>query len=179
MGRLLLFVEVIEEQISKTWFCIFWRCLHLIFSTKIVSNKWKVHGFKRRVSYEQYPEEKYRFWLSSFKKKLISLYKRLLDVTISIYPKSCAYHPDNECWHSSVGICKNPKCSDDTPLTFIRINNTQIVLVCAYKKMMHSTATRCVVFICHIGEGLRWFCKPYSNSSFFSFFHFRGEVTRR
>ena len=49
---------------------------------------------------------------------------------------------------------KNPKCSDDTLLTFIRINNTQIVLVCAYKKMMHSTATRCVVFICHIGEGL-------------------------
>ena len=39
-----------------------------MFSTTNVSDEWKVRGFKRMLSYEQYPEEKSRFWLSSFKK---------------------------------------------------------------------------------------------------------------
>ena len=45
------------------------------------------------LSYEQYPEEKSRLWLSSFKKKLINLHGGLLDVTTTKCPKSCAYHP--------------------------------------------------------------------------------------
>ena len=40
-----------------------------MFSTTNVSDEWKVRGFKRMLSYEQYPEEKSRFWLSSFIKK--------------------------------------------------------------------------------------------------------------
>ena len=36
------------------------------------------------LSYEQYPEEKSRFWLSSFKKKLINLHVGQLDVTTNI-----------------------------------------------------------------------------------------------
>ena len=39
----------------------------------------------------------------------------------------------------------------------------------AYKKMMHSTDTRCVVSLCHITKGLRSLCKPYRYSSFFFF----------
>ena len=31
-----------------------------------------------------------------FKKKMIKLLGGLLDVTLNIYPKSCAYHPDSE-----------------------------------------------------------------------------------
>ena len=39
------------------------------------------------LSYEQYPEEKSRLWLSSLKKKLINLHRGLLDVTKNIYPE--------------------------------------------------------------------------------------------
>ena len=39
-----------------------------MFSTTNVSDKWNVRGFERMLSYEQYPEEKSRLWLSSFKK---------------------------------------------------------------------------------------------------------------
>ena len=42
-------------------------------------------------SYEQYPEEKSRLCLSSFKKKLINLHGGLLDITTNIYLKSSAY----------------------------------------------------------------------------------------
>ena len=38
------------------------------------------------LSYEQYPEEKSRLWLSSFKKKLINLHGGLLDVTTTKCP---------------------------------------------------------------------------------------------
>ena len=53
---------------SKIRYYIIWRCLHLMFSTTNVSDKWNVRGFERMLSYEQYPEEKSRLWLSSFKK---------------------------------------------------------------------------------------------------------------
>ena len=53
---------------TKTRFCIIWRCLHLMISTSNVSDKWNVRGFERMLSCEQYPEEKSRLWLSSFKK---------------------------------------------------------------------------------------------------------------
>ena len=68
---------------SKIRYYIIWRCLHLMFSTTNVSDKWNVRGFERMLSYEQYPEEKSRLWLSSFK-KLISLHGGLLDVTTNI-----------------------------------------------------------------------------------------------
>ena len=55
-------------------------------------------------SYEQYPEEKSRLCLSSFKKKLINLHGGLLDVTTNIYLKSCAYHPDSSAAPSFMGI---------------------------------------------------------------------------
>ena len=37
-----------------------------MFSTTNVSEKWNMQGFERMLSYEQYPEEKSRLWLSSF-----------------------------------------------------------------------------------------------------------------
>ena len=89
-----------------------------MFSTEKLSNTRKVYGFKRRVSYEQYPEEKYRFWLLSFKKKLIS-FLRTTRCTIYVYPKSCAYHPDTECRTFFRGYLKNPKSSDNTMAEFI------------------------------------------------------------
>ena len=81
----------------KIRYCIIWRCLHLMFSTTNVSDKWNVRGFERMLSYEQYPEEKSRLWLSSFKKQLINLHGGQLDVTTNIYLKSCANHPDSGC----------------------------------------------------------------------------------
>ena len=54
----------------KIRYCTIWRCLHLMFSTTNVSDKWNMHGFGRMLSYEQYPEEKSRLWLSSFKKTI-------------------------------------------------------------------------------------------------------------
>ena len=45
------------------------------------------------LSYDQYPEEKSRLYLSSFKTKLINRHGGLLDVTTTKCPKSCAYHP--------------------------------------------------------------------------------------
>ena len=45
------------------------------------------------LSYDQYPEEKSRLWLSSFKTKLINRHGGLLDVTTTKCSKSCAYHP--------------------------------------------------------------------------------------
>ena len=41
-----------------------------VLDEKSFKKRWKVPVFKRRIPYEQYPEEKYRFWLLSFKKKL-------------------------------------------------------------------------------------------------------------
>ena len=38
-----------------------------------------MQGFEKMLSYEQYPEEKFRLWLSSFKKKLINPHGGLLD----------------------------------------------------------------------------------------------------
>ena len=32
-----------------------------------------------------------------FEKKMVSFYKRLLDVTTNVYPESCTYHPDTVC----------------------------------------------------------------------------------
>ena len=43
-----------------------------MFSTSNVSDKWNVGGFERMLSYEQYPEEKSRLWLSSFKKNWLT-----------------------------------------------------------------------------------------------------------
>ena len=67
------------------------------------------------LSYEQYPEEKSRFWLSSLKKKLISLHGGLLNVTTNIHLKSCAYHPDSECCCIH-GNLSDPKSSENTLL---------------------------------------------------------------
>ena len=72
-----------------------------------------MQGFERMLSYEQYPEEKSRLWLSSFKKKLINLHGGLLDVTTNICLKSCAYHPDSKCctfFHRNLSY---PKSSED------------------------------------------------------------------
>ena len=55
-----------------------------------------MQGFEIMLSYEQYPEEKSRLWLSSSKKKLINLYGGLLDVTTNICLKSCTYHQYSE-----------------------------------------------------------------------------------
>ena len=41
-----------------------------MFSTTNVSDKWNVRGFERMLPYGQYPEEKSRLWLSSFKENL-------------------------------------------------------------------------------------------------------------
>ena len=68
------------------------------------------------LSYEKYPEEKSRLWLSSFKKQLINLHGGLLDVTTNIYLKSCAYHPDSECCTFFHGNLSDPKSSEDTLL---------------------------------------------------------------
>ena len=81
-----------------------------------VSDKWNMQGFERMLSYEQYPEEKSRLCLSSFKKKLINLHGGLLDVTTNIYLKSCAYHPDSECCTFFHGNLSDPKSSEDTLL---------------------------------------------------------------
>ena len=67
-------------------------------------------------SYEQYPEEKSRLCLSSFKIKLINLHGGLLDVTTNIYLKSCAYHPDSECCTFFHGNLSDLKSSEDTLL---------------------------------------------------------------
>ena len=87
-----------------------------MFSTTNVSDKWNVRGFERMLSYEKYPEEKSRLWLSSFKKKLINLYGGQLYVTTNIYLKSCAYHPDSEYCTFFHGNLSNPKSSEDTLL---------------------------------------------------------------
>ena len=74
-----------------------------------------MRGFERMLSYEQYPEEKSRLWLSSLKKKLISLHGGLLNVTTNIHLKSCAYHPDSECCCIH-GNLSDPKSSENTLL---------------------------------------------------------------
>ena len=66
-GLPLLFIGAIREKKLKIRYCIIWRCLRLMFSTTNVSDKWNVRGFERMLPYEQYPEEKSRLWLSSFK----------------------------------------------------------------------------------------------------------------
>ena len=73
-----------------------------------------MQGFERMLYYEQYPEEKSRLWLSSFKKKLVNLHGGLLDVITNIYLKSCAYHPDSECCTFLHGNLSDPKSSEDT-----------------------------------------------------------------
>ena len=85
-----------------------------MFSTTNVSDKWNMQGFERMLSYEQYPEEKSRLWLSSLKKKSTNLHGGLLDVTTNIYLKSCGYHPDSECCTFFHGNLSNPKSSEDT-----------------------------------------------------------------
>ena len=65
-GLPLLFIGAIRERSSKIRYCIIWRCLHLKFSITNVSEKWNMQGFERMLSYEQYPEEKSRLWLSIF-----------------------------------------------------------------------------------------------------------------
>ena len=82
-----------------------------------------MQGFERMLSYEQYPEEKSRLWLSSFKKKLIKLLGGLLDITTNIYLKSCAYHPDSECCTFFHGNLSDPKSSEDTLLYLYVIYN--------------------------------------------------------
>ena len=114
--REISFIGAVRERSSKIRYCIIWRCLHLMFSTTNVSDKWNVRGFERMLSYEQYPEEKSRLWLSSFKKKLINLHGEQLDVTTNIYLKSCAYHPDSECCTFFHGNLSDPKSSEDTLL---------------------------------------------------------------
>ena len=74
-GLPLLFIGAIRERSSKIRYCIIWRCLHLKFSITNVSEKWNMQGFERMLSYEQYPEEKSRLWLSPLK-KLINLHGR-------------------------------------------------------------------------------------------------------
>ena len=61
-GLPLLFAGAIRR------YCIIWRCLYLMFSTTNISDKWNMRGFERTLSSEQYPEEKSRVCLSSFKK---------------------------------------------------------------------------------------------------------------
>ena len=68
------------------------------------------------LSYEQYPEEKSRLWLSPFKKKLINLHGGLLDVTTNIYHKSCAHQPHSQCYTFFHGNLSYPKSSEDTLL---------------------------------------------------------------
>ena len=63
------------------------------------------------------PEEEYRFWLSSFIKKLVSFYKGLLDVTTNIAQIVCI-ESRTECRTFFRGNLKNPKTSVDTQLTF-------------------------------------------------------------
>ena len=67
-GLPLLSIGAIRERSSKIRYCIIWRCLHLMFSTTNVSDKWNVRGFERMLSYEQYPEEKSCLWLSPLEK---------------------------------------------------------------------------------------------------------------
>lgn len=93
--------------------------LHILakFTSDILNSK----SFKTmeitRVSHEQYPEEEYRFWLSSFIKKLVSFYKGLLDVTTNIAQIVCI-KSRTECRTFFRGNLKNPKTSVDTQLTF-------------------------------------------------------------
>ena len=87
-----------------------------MFPTTNVSDKWKLRGFDRMLSCEQYPEEKSCLWLSSFKKQLINLHGGQLDVTTNIYLKSCAYHPDSECCTFFHGNLSNQKSFEDTLL---------------------------------------------------------------
>ena len=87
-----------------------------MFSTTNVSDIWNVRGFERMLSYEQYPEEKSRLCLSSFKKKIDQRnYKHI--------PQSCAYHPDSECCTFFHGNLSNPKSSEDTLLYLYAIWN--------------------------------------------------------
>ena len=66
----------------KIRYCKIWRCLHLMFSTTNVSD---------------IPKRNLTSGCHLLKKKMIKLLGGLLDVTLNIYLKSCAYHPDSEC----------------------------------------------------------------------------------
>ena len=68
-GLPLLFIGAIRERSSKIGYCIIWQCLHLMFSPTNISEKWNMQGFEIMLSYEQYPEEKSRLWLSCWKKE--------------------------------------------------------------------------------------------------------------
>ena len=94
-----------------------------MFSTTNVSEKWDMKGFERMLSYEQYREEESRLWLSSLKKKSINLHGGLPDVTTNIYLKSCAYHPDSECYTFFHGNFSDLKSSEDTLLCLYVIWN--------------------------------------------------------
>ena len=66
------------------------------------------------LSYEQYPREKSRLWLSSFKK--IDQPSWRTTRRTNIYLKSYAYHPDSECCTFFHGNLSDPKSSEDTLL---------------------------------------------------------------
>ena len=110
-GLPLLSIGAIRERNSKIRYCIIWRCLYLMLSTTNVSDKWNVQGFERMLSYEQYPEEKSRLWLSSFKK--IDQPSWRTTRRTNIYLKSYAYHPDSECCTFFHGNLSDPKSSED------------------------------------------------------------------
>ena len=46
-GLPLLFIRAIRERSSKIRYCIIWRCLHLMFSTTNVSDKWNMQGLQK------------------------------------------------------------------------------------------------------------------------------------
>ena len=49
-------------------------------------------------------------------KRLVNLHGEQLDVTTNIYLKSCAYHPDSECYTFFHRNLSDPKSSEDTLL---------------------------------------------------------------
>ena len=75
-----------------------------------------MQGCGRMLSYEQYPKEKSRPWLSSLKKNMINLHGGLLDVTTNIHLKSLAYHPDSEYCTFFHENLSDPKSSEETLL---------------------------------------------------------------
>ena len=81
-----------------------------MFWTTNFSEKCNMQGFERILYYEQYPEEKSRLWLSSFKKnwstftsnrvhiiQIPSAAPFFMGIHLNLHLKSCAYHPDSEC----------------------------------------------------------------------------------
>ena len=95
-----------------------------------------MQGFERMLYYEQYPEEKSRLWLSSFKKnwstftsnrvhiiQIPSAAPFFMGIHLNLHLKSCAYHPDSECCTFFHGNLSDPKSSEDTLIYFYVIWN--------------------------------------------------------